>query len=50
MDREAKSYAGLGQETLIELSDTLNVHVGRSYREDIRGCESQGNAKKARLE
>ena len=40
----------LGRRLLIELSDTLNVHVGMSYREDIRRCESQGNAKKARLE
>ena len=40
----------LGRKLLIELSSTLEVHVGRSYRDDIRRWESRGNAKKARLE
>ena len=40
----------LGRKLLIELSNTLNVHVGRSYRDDIRRWESQRRIKKARLE
>jgi hypothetical protein len=40
----------LGRRLLVELSETLDVHVGRNYRENIRRCESQSDAKRARLE
>ena len=40
----------LGRRLLVELSETLDVHIGRNYREDIRRRESQRGAKRARLE
>ena len=40
----------LGRRLLVELSETLDVHIGRNYREDIRRRESQSGAKRARLE
>ena len=40
----------LGRRLLIELSETLDVHVGRDYREDIRRRESQRGAKRSRVE
>ena len=39
----------LGRRLLVDLSETLDVHVGRNYREDIRRRESQSDAKRARL-
>ena len=40
----------LGRRLLIELSKTLDVHVGRDYREDVRRRESQRGAKRSRVE
>jgi hypothetical protein len=40
----------LGRRLLIKLSETLDVHVGRYFREDIRRRESQGDEKRMKLE
>ena len=41
MDRAAKSH---------ELSEKLEVHVGRDYREDVRRQGSHRSAKRLRVE
>ena len=40
----------LGRRLLIELSEELEVHVGRDYREDVRRQGSHRSAKRLRLE
>ena len=40
----------LGRRLLIELSETLDVRVGRNFREDIMRQESQSDVKRMRLE
>ena len=40
----------LGRRLLVELSDNLDVHVGRDYREDIRRHNGEANVKRVRLE
>jgi hypothetical protein len=40
----------LGRRLLVELSDNLDVHVGRDYREGIRRHNGEANVKRVRLE
>ena len=40
----------LGRRLLIELSEELEVHMGRDYREDARRQGSHRSAKRLRLE
>ena len=47
MDREV--MLDLGRRLLVELSETLDVHVGRTFRDDIRRRENQIDAKRLRL-
>ena len=40
----------LGRILLIELSETMDVHVGRDFRGDIRRQESRSDVKRMRFE
>ena len=45
-----KVMLDLGRRLLEELSNTLDVHVGRNFREDMRRRDGQADEKRIRLE